>query len=161
MKNFGKNRLAVVFAIGFCFIVFNSICFSADSSGVQQIYPLGSESTAMADKNDIESKTNQSDPTGHRQDYSYKFYPICSVYFDVERKLYYYPEDDNWKISASLPKNINGDLGEYVKIEMNTDKPYTEHDKHVKEFPPEQSGKTKKNIWSKLVFFLLYEHSSK
>ena len=140
-----KNRLFVSFAIGFCFIVFNSIGFAGDSGGIQQ----------------KEHSRLESPETASKQKYSYQYYPSNSVYYDIHRKLYFYLEDDNWKIFASLPSNLKRKLGDYVKIEMDNDKPYMDNDKHVKEFPPEDSRKTKKNMWSKLIFVLLYEHRGK
>jgi hypothetical protein len=93
--------------------------------------------------------------------YSYRYYPSCSVYYDVNRKLYYYIEDDNWTISQSLSSNLERKLGDHVKIDMDNDKPYIDHHKHVKEFQPEDSKRTKNKLWSKLIFVLLYKHASK
>jgi hypothetical protein len=145
MKYTLKKRLFVSFAIGFCFIVFNSIGFAGDSGGIQQ----------------KEHSELESPETASKQNYSYRYYPSCSVYYDIHRRLYFYLEDENWKISASLFSNLERKLGDYVKIEMDNDKPYIDNDKHVKKFPPEDSGKTKDNMWSKLIFVLLYEHSPK
>jgi hypothetical protein len=145
MKYTLKNRLFVSFAIGFCFIVFNSIGFAGDSGGIQQ----------------KEHSELESPETASKQNYSYRYYPSCSVYYDIHRRLYFYLEDENWKISASLFSNLERKLGDYVKIEMDNDKPYIDNDKHVKKFPPEDSRKTKNNMWSKLIFVLLYEHSPK
>jgi hypothetical protein len=75
--------------------------------------------------------------------------------------MYFYLEDDNWKIFASLPGSLERKLGEYVEIEMDNDKPYLDHDKHAKKFPAEDSRKAKMNMWSKLIFVLLYEHPAK
>ena len=145
MKSTLKNRLFVSFAIVYCFIVFNNIGLAGDTGGIQQKEHSGLESPETASK----------------QKYSYRYYPSCSVYYDIHRRLYYYLEDDNWKIFASLPSNLERKLGDYVKIEMDNDKPYIDNDKHVKKYPPEESRKTKKSLWSKLIFVLLYEHASK
>jgi hypothetical protein len=145
MKDTLKNRWFVSFVIGFCLIVFNSIGFAGGSDGIQLKEHSGIGSPATANK----------------QKYSYQYYPSSSVYYDIHRKLYFYLEDDNWKIFASLPSNLERKLGDYVKIEMDNDKPYMDNDKHAKKFPPENLRKTKKNMWSKLIFVLLYEHSSK
>jgi hypothetical protein len=145
MKFTLKNRLFVSFAIGFCFIVFNSIGFTGNSGDIQPKERSGLENTEIASK----------------QKYSYRYYPYCSVYYDIHRRSYFYFEDDNWKLSASLPGNLERKLGDYVKIEMDSDKPYIDNDKHVKEFPPDDSRKTNNNMWSKLIFFLLYERPSK
>ena len=144
MKSTLKNRLFVSFAIVYCFIVFNNIGLAGDTGGIQQ----------------KEHSVLESSETASKQKYSYRYYPSCSVYYDIHRRLYYYLEDDNWKIFASLPNNLEKKLGDYVKIEMDNDKPFIDNDKHVKKFLPEDSKKTKNNMWSKLIFFLLYEKSS-
>ena len=161
MKYILKNRLIVSLVIGFCFIVFNIIGFAADRGGIQQKERSGLESPEIAYKYEKDSFSNQSLLKGHRQKYLYRYYPSCAVYYDIHRKLYYYLEDDNWKIFAFLPSNFKGKLDDYVKIEMDNDKPYLDNDKHVKEFPPEDSRKKKNNMWSKLIFFLLYNQASK
>jgi len=161
MKYTLKNSLFVSFAIGFCFIVFNSIGFAGDRDGIQSKEHSGLESPETAYKQEKESLSNQSLIRGHRHKYSYRYYPSCSVYYDIHRRLYFYPEDDNWKIFAYLPSNFEGKLDDYVEIEMYNDEPYLENDKHVKEFPPEDSRKKKNNMWSKLIFFLLYHQASK
>jgi hypothetical protein len=61
-----------------------------------------------------------------------------------------------------LPSKFEGKLDDYVKIEMNNDKPYLEYDKHVKEFPAEKGSKGKKNnMLSKLILLLFYNQASK
>ena len=161
MKYTLKNKLFVSFAIVFYFIVFNSIGIAADSSGIQQNKHSGLENPKAASQHEKEFLSNQFLIERHRQKYSYRYYPSCSVYYDIHRRLYFYPEDDNWKIFAYLPSNFEGKLDDYVKIEMNNDKPYLEYDKHVKEYPPEDSRKKKDNMWSKLILFLFYNQASK
>ena len=161
MKYTLKNKLIVNFVIGFCFIVFNIIGFAADSGGIQQKERSGLENPEIANKYKKDSFSNQPLLKGHRQKYSYRYYPSCAVYYDIHRKLYFYLEDDNWKIFAFLPSNFEGKLDDYVKIEMDNDKPYLENVKHIKEFPPEDPRKKKNNMWSKLILFLLYSQASK
>jgi hypothetical protein len=61
-----------------------------------------------------------------------------------------------------LPSKFEGKLDDYVKIEMNNDKPYLEYDKHVKEFSAEKGSKGKKNnMLSKLILLLFYNQASK
>ena len=160
MKFTLKNRWFVCFAVGFCFIVFNSIGLAGDTGGIQQKEHSELESPETASKQEKESLSNQSLLKGHRQKYSYRYYPSCAVYYDIHRRLYYYHEDDNWKKSASLSRNLERKLGDYVKIEMDNDKPYIDHDKHAKKFPAEDSREKKNNTWSKLIFVLLYKHAS-
>jgi hypothetical protein len=79
---------------------------------------------------------------GYRAKHKYRYYPDCSVYHDTERGLYFYIKGDNWEVGASLPNNLQIGLGESVSLELDTDRPYTYHADHLKQYPP---GKMKKN----------------
>ena len=79
---------------------------------------------------------------GYRAKHKYRYYPDCSVYHDTERSLYFYIKGDNWEVGASLPNHLQMRLGESVSLELDTDRPYTYHTGHVKQYPP---GKMKKN----------------
>ena len=107
----------------------------------------------------LEEYSRHNKPETGCKKYSYQYYPNCSVYFDIQRGLYFYREGDNWKIFSALPKNLERQLGDFVKIETESDKPYLDNKKHAKKFPPEGLRKPEKNMWSKLVFILLYKHA--
>ena len=77
--------------------------------------------------------------------YAYRYYPSCSVYYDTNRKLYYYLQDGCWKIFSFLPRNFSRQLGYYVKLNLDTDKPYVHHAEHVKKYPPGQLKNKHKN----------------
>jgi hypothetical protein len=79
---------------------------------------------------------------GYRAKHKYRYYPDCSVYHDAKRGLYFYIKGGNWEVGASLPNNLQIRLGESVSLELDTDRPYTYHADHVKQYPP---GKMKKN----------------
>jgi hypothetical protein len=86
---------------------------------------------------------------GYRAKYSYRYYPSCYVYFDLSRKCYFYLDGHIWKVSVSLPVSLHAQLGEYVSIEMDTDRPYTKFEDHKKTYPPGQlKKKKKKEKWS-------------
>ena len=142
MKSTVIKKLFVSFVVGIYFILFNSFCFAGDKNGIQ-----------LKDQLELES------PDTRYKKYSYQYYSSCSVYYDINRKLYFYLEDGSWKIFSALPRSLKRQLSDYVKIEMDTDKPYLDNEKHVKKFPPKNSKKPKKNMWSKLVFLLFYEHA--
>jgi hypothetical protein len=61
---------------------------------------------------------------GYRAKYNYHYFPKAKVYYDTSRKLYFYMQGDNWKASVSLPLDLKVRLGDYVSIEMDSDKPY-------------------------------------
>ena len=86
---------------------------------------------------------------GYRGKYSYRYYPSCYVYFDLTRKCYFYLDGDNWKVSISLPVSLRAQLAEYVSIEMDTNRPYTQFENHKEKYPPGQLKKKKKQEkWS-------------
>jgi len=76
--------------------------------------------------------------------HTYYYYPSEQVYFEPERQAYFYLEGGAWRVSVSLPESIRVGPGEHVTIEMNSDAPYTEFDRHRKEFPPGHLKKKKK-----------------
>ncbi|MBW2603500.1 MAG: hypothetical protein JRE28_04175 [Deltaproteobacteria bacterium] len=87
---------------------------------------------------------------GYRAKHRYRYYPACSVYYDDYRKLYFYLEGPNWRISASLPHAIQVRLGDHVNIEIESDKPYIYYEEHKHKYPSgkfKKQGK-KKNKWN-------------
>ena len=79
---------------------------------------------------------------GYRAKHKYRYYPDCSVYHDSDRGFYFYIKNGSWEVGASLPYNLQMGLGESVSLELDTDKPYSYHAEHAKQYPP---GKMKKN----------------
>jgi len=87
---------------------------------------------------------------GYRAKHQYRYYPSHSVYYDTDRRLYFYIKGENWEVGASLPNHIRIGLGDSVNIELESDKPYIYHSEHVKKYPPGQMKKKnkKKHKWS-------------
>ena len=84
---------------------------------------------------------------GYRAKHTYRYYTCARVYFDLHRKVYFYLEGDHWRMSVSLPSELRVQVGEYVTIEMDSDKPYTRFEEHKRKYPPGQLKKKKK--WTK------------
>lgn len=84
---------------------------------------------------------------GHRAKYTYRYYPSSCIYFDASRKVYFSLEGGDWTVSAFLPQEVRLQLGDYVTIEVDTDKPYTRFEEHRRKYPPGQLKKKKK--WAK------------
>lgn len=78
---------------------------------------------------------------GYRAKYQYRYYPSSYVYYDTGRGLYFYYEGDNWRVGVSLPSHIHIDVGDYVTLDMDTDRPYTYHSDVAHRYPPGQSKK--------------------
>jgi len=90
-------------------MAFNSTGLTADTDGSQQKNDPGLKPSEITDKVEKKSHSNQ----GNQQWYSYRYYPSCSVYYDIDRGLYYYLEGDVWKNSASLSSSLETKLGDY------------------------------------------------
>ena len=61
---------------------------------------------------------------GYRAKHKYHYYEGANVYYDTERKLYFYMQGDKWGASVSLPLDIKARLGSYMSLELDLDKPY-------------------------------------
>jgi hypothetical protein len=84
---------------------------------------------------------------GLRAKYQYRYYPRCRVYYYVEKGVYFYLKGKNWEVAISLPDHLKNDLGEYVSLELDTDKPYLFNKEHIKKY---SSVKRKMNFFTKL-----------
>jgi hypothetical protein len=78
---------------------------------------------------------------GYRAKHRYRYYPACSVYFEAERNLYFYLNGENWEVSASLPSDLQVKLGQYVSIDLDTDRPYLYYDEHKTKYSQGQDHK--------------------
>lgn len=109
-----------------------------------------SEYSAIGHKHENEKKgpPAHAPAHGYRAKHQYRYYPSCSVYYDTGRRIYFYLEGDNWEVGASLPSGLQMRLGDYVSMELDTDRPYIYHEEHVKKYPPGQLKKKKKLKWS-------------
>jgi hypothetical protein len=88
---------------------------------------------------------------GYRAKYQYRYYPACSVYFDIGRKVYFYLEGDHWRISTELPDSLRVQLSDYVVLEMDTDRPYLDYEKHRQKYPPGKLRNSKNAKWNKSI----------
>ena len=75
---------------------------------------------------------------GYRAKYQYRYYPNCNVYHDASRGLYFYIKGDGWAVGASLPQDLQSNLGASVSLEIDTDKPYELNAEHLKQYPKEK-----------------------
>jgi hypothetical protein len=81
---------------------------------------------------------------GYRAKHKYRYYPSHRVYYEEKRGVYFYYKDGEWRVSVSLPSSIRIDIGDYVTLEMGTDKPYEWDHEVVKKYPPGQLKKKNK-----------------
>ena len=76
---------------------------------------------------------------GYRPNHTYLYYPSSFVYFDVQRAVYFYAEDGNWTVAATLPGHIHIDVGEGVTLSLDTETPYAQFERHKAKYPPGRS----------------------
>lgn len=82
---------------------------------------------------------------GYRAKYRYYYYPESYVYFDIERRIYFYLSGNGWHASVSLPSGININFNNYVLLEMDVSEPYRFHTEVVKRYPPGHVKKIEEN----------------
>ncbi|NOZ25288.1 MAG: hypothetical protein GXO94_04250 [Nitrospirae bacterium] len=66
----------------------------------------------------------------------YYYYPSAFVYFDVNRRLYFFLSNGAWVAAPVLPPTIVIRPDRFVTIELDVDRPYIYFEKHRKKFPP-------------------------
>ena len=75
---------------------------------------------------------------GYRAKHQYRYYPHCNVYHDASRGVYFYMKGGGWAFGASLPQDLQSNLGASVSLEIDTDKPYELNAEHLKQYPKEK-----------------------
>lgn len=83
---------------------------------------------------------------GYRAKHSYRYYPAKEVYYDTQRRIYFYIEGEIWKSGTSLPYHIEVSLGKYQTVELYSDTPYEHHEKYKSKYKDKQTppGQAKK-----------------
>lgn len=76
---------------------------------------------------------------GYRERFRYRYYPEVEVYFDIDRGLYFYLYMGSWQCAPRLPNTIKL-KGEFVVLEMGTDRPYIYHEQVKVHYPPKKKG---------------------
>ena len=154
MKHIIARRFVLCLAAGF-FIISTVSTIGCAGSRINVEYEKDDSSEYSEDNSeyteaDLKHKHKKGGPPphapahGYRANHHYQYYPSSSVYYDSDREIYFYLKGDNWEVGTSLPSSISLRIGDYISIEMNTDKPYTHHADHVKRYPPGQMKKKKK-----------------
>ena len=57
----------------------------------------------------------------------YRYYPASEVYYDTERRIYFYIEGGAWESDALLPYDLRQSLGRCETIKLFSDTPYEHH----------------------------------
>lgn len=100
-------------------------------------------------------KKGKGGPPAHAKAYgcqakhTYHYYPNAKVYFDISKEVFFYMKGQSWQEAASLPGGSHVQLGDYVAIQMDSDKPYTRFIDHKKKYPHDKCKRIK-DKWAKL-----------
>lgn len=75
------------------------------------------------------------------------YYPAAGVYLNVATGTYFYLSGWTWQVSARLPASVVIDTGDYVNLELDTDKPYLFYDEHRVKFKGKKGHPKGKGKW--------------
>lgn len=75
-------------------------------------------------------------PAFHPFYYDYYFYPTAHVYFQFTTGYYFYLLDGRWVKSRVLPPSIHLGVADRVKLKIDSDKPYTNYNEHIRLYKP-------------------------
>ena len=150
MDDKGLKFLFIGLVIGLFVFGFNSSGFAGSSITIQ----WGKDSDSSNQAEGYSQKKKGGPPAhapahGYRAKHQYRYYASRSVYYDTQRRLYFYLKGENWEIGATLPNSLRVGLGDFVSIELDTDKPYTHHQEHRKKYPPGKAHKKHKKLAKK------------
>lgn len=135
--------------VGFFIISFHTVALAAGSITIRWGKDASYEQPKAYTKHKKKGPPAHAPAHGYRAKYQYRYYPNCSVYYDTSRKLYFYLKGDSWEVGASLPSNLRVVLGDFVSIEMDTNRPYIHYKEHIKKYPPGQLKQKKQKKWTK------------
>ena len=143
MKYRLTKELIICFAIGLFISGFNSNVIAGGSISIKWGDRSESDNPPAAKKHKKQGPPAHAPAHGYRAKHQYRYYPSESVYYDTGRGLYFYLKGSNWEVGASLPRSLRMGLGDYVSMELDTDKPYVHHKEHIKKFPANKAKKKK------------------
>lgn len=82
---------------------------------------------------------------GYRAKHRYVYYPQREIYYEPEARSWFWLDGGNWRVGASLPAIYQPFVSGGVSIELDTDRPYTEHRQVVAEYGGRSDGPGKGN----------------
>ena len=82
---------------------------------------------------------------GYRaKQHTYYYYPDISVYFDRDRKAYFWMEEGVWRMGTRLPKMFSVADARRVRVTLDTAQPYTKHAQVKKDHPAKEKKRAAK-----------------
>ncbi len=74
-------------------------------------------------------------PRAFHSAYDYYYYPEADVYYRADTHTWFYLDGRRWRTARQLPADIRVDFGRSVSLRLDTDRPYTYHDRVVAYYP--------------------------
>lgn len=71
---------------------------------------------------------------GYRAKHAYTYYPQHEIYYSPESSLWFWLEHGDWRFGASLPAPYRQYTNGGIRIELDSDRPYTEHSRVVRQY---------------------------
>jgi len=147
MKDKNFRRHLICLALGLFIIAISADALAESSISIRWGQKAENDHSPELAKHKKNGPPDHAPAHGYRAKHQYRYYPSKSVYHDPDRGLYFYIKGDNWEVGASLPTGLKANLGDYVKLELETDKPYVHNQEHRQKYPPGKSKpKQKKKI---------------
>lgn len=72
---------------------------------------------------------------------NYEYYPSVEVYFDPQRKLYFWHANAYWGVGKRLPSTYRLDRKERTIVSLDTKLPYRKHETVIAKHPGKKNGK--------------------
>lgn len=71
---------------------------------------------------------------GKEVKYRYYYYPASGVYMNASTGGYFYLKGGTWQVAITLPSTVVLDSGDYVSLELETDRPYLYYGEHKSKY---------------------------
>ncbi len=79
----------------------------------------------------------------YRRSYGYYYYPGYDVYYRPADRVWFYLDGGSWRFGARLPDHIHVDFRRSVTLKLESDRPYTYHQRVVTYYPPTYFSRVK------------------
>ena len=128
------------------FLVIGFLAFLSVDSAVADENNSGKILKENSIKKNYKSRQLQTIEQGDRANYHYRYYPHRKVYYCTEKEIFYYFNGKNWEINKSLPNHLKNDLGKYVNLILETDRPYLLNEEHDNKYSGKSTNPNKRNV---------------
>ncbi len=102
--------------VGLSLSIGSTGCLKSQQVGYSSVVPDFPVSPSVQD---TPVSTNPAQKT-----FSYHYYPSANIYYDTQRRLYFYSDGEDWYESVTLPAALRLNPDEVVALELATDTPF-------------------------------------